>query len=115
MNRTRTFKAGENLFEEGELSKSMFLIQKGRVRIKKKGKWVADLKAGDFVGEMGVLTRRPRSATAVAIEDTRVSILDKEKLEEKFNQEPMIGTLVKTLVKRLRETDRRLVDNETGS
>lgn len=115
MSRTRRFKVGEILFKEGDLPDEMFLIRQGRVRIKKKGKWVADLKVGDFVGEMGVLDKKPRSATVVALEDTVVSVLDAKNLEEKIEEEPMIGILIRSLIKRLRETDRRLFSNETGS
>ncbi len=106
--KTRRFKVGDVLFAEGDIAKEMFLIREGRVRIKKKGEWVADLKTGDFVGEMGVIDRQVRSATAKAIENTVVSVLDADKLQEKLEEEPMIRLLIKLLVKRLRETDRRL-------
>lgn len=106
--KTLRFKVGDVLFSEGDISKEMFLIREGRVRIKKKGKWVADLKVGDFVGEMGVLDRQARSATAEAIENTVVSALDVDVFHEKLEQEPMIGLLIKALIRRLRETDRRL-------
>jgi len=106
--KTLRFKVGDVPFSEGDISKEMFLIREGRVRIKKKGKWVADLKVGDFVGEMGVLDRQVRSITAEAIKNTVVSALDVDIFHEKLEQEPMIGLLIKALIKRLRETDRRL-------
>jgi CRP-like cAMP-binding protein len=116
MDKTKHFKTGEVLISEGDIPKEMFLIRKGRVRIKKKGKWVADLKTGDFLGEMGALDRHPRSATAVAIEDTTVSVLEVEELEKKLQENPMIYHLVKSLIKRLRETNRKLYsEDETGS
>lgn len=108
VNKTKHFKAGEILIAEGDIPKEMFLIRKGRVRITKKGKWITDLKTGDFLGEMGALDRRPRSATATAIEDSTVSVLAVEELEEKLQENPMIYHLVKSLIKRLRETNRRL-------
>lgn len=116
MNKTRHFKIGEVLIAEGDIPKEMFLIRKGRVRIKKKGKWVTDLKTGEFLGEMGALDKRPRSATAIAIEDTTVSVLEVDELEKKLQKDPMLYHLVKSLIKRLRETDRRLYKkDETGS
>jgi ATP-binding cassette subfamily B protein len=108
MTETKHFKAGEVLISEGDLPKEMFLIRKGRVRITKKGKWITDLKTGDLLGEMGALDRRARSATAVAIEDTTVSVLAVSELEEKLQENPMIYHLVKSLIKRLREADRKL-------
>jgi len=115
MAETKHFKSGEVLISEGDIPNEMFLIREGRVRITKKGKWVTDLKTGDFLGEMGALDRRPRSATAQAIEDTTVSVLVVDELEEKLQEIPMLYHLVKSLIKRLRETDRKLYsEDETG-
>ena len=115
MEKTRHFKTGEVLLSEGDIPKEMFLIREGRVRITRKGKWVVDLKTGDFLGEMGALDRRPRSATAKALEDTTVSVLEVEELEKKLQENPMIYHLVKSLIKRLRETNRKLYsEDETG-
>jgi CRP-like cAMP-binding protein len=108
MDKTRHFKPGEVLISEGDIPQEMFLIRKGRVRITKKEKWITDLKTGDFLGEMGALDRHPRSATAVAIEDTTVSVLAVSELEEKLQENPMVYHLVKSLIKRLREADRKL-------
>lgn len=115
MDKTKHFKTGEVLISEGDIPKEMFLIRQGRVRITKKGKWVADLKTGDFLGEMGALDRHPRSATATAIEDTTVSVLAVDELEKKLQETPMLYHLVKSLIKRLRETNRKLYsEDETG-
>ncbi len=115
MDKTRHFKTGDILISEGDIPKEMFLIRQGRVRITKKGKWVTDLKTGDFLGEMGALDRHPRSATAIAIEDTTVSVLEVVELEEKLQETPMLYNLVKSLIKRLRETNRKLYsEDETG-
>ncbi|MEO0294058.1 MAG: cyclic nucleotide-binding domain-containing protein [candidate division WOR-3 bacterium] len=117
MEKTRHFKAGEVIISEGDIPKEMFLIKKGRVRIKKKGKWITDLKTGDFLGEMGALDRHPRSATAIAVEDTILSVIEVEELEKKLQRDPIIYHLVKSLIKRLRETNRKLYSedrNETG-
>jgi len=115
MDKTRHFKTGDVLISEGDIPKEMFLIRQGRVRITKKGKWVTDLKTGDFLGEMGALDRHPRSATAIAIEDTTVSVLEVVELEEKLQETPMLYNLVKSLIKRLRETNRKLYsEDETG-
>lgn len=108
MTKEKSFKKGEILFKEGESSYEMYLILKGRVKIIKNNVVLAELRSGDFVGEMGVLDRRPRSATAEAIEETIVQVLDAETLRKKMEEEPLIGALILTLVKRLRETDRRI-------
>ncbi len=108
MMKEKSFKKGEILFREGDPSYEMYLILRGRVRITKNNIVLAELKSGDFVGEMGVIDKRPRSATAEAIEETIVQVLDAETLRKKMEEEPLIGALILTLVRRLRETDRRL-------
>src|SRR6266852_1685744 len=66
------FPQGHVLFSEGQDGEEMYIIQSGKVAIKKKAKegdaTLAVLEKGDFFGEMAVLERLPRSATAEVIE-----------------------------------------------
>ena len=59
---------------------------------------------------MAVLDGRPRSATARALEDTVVLTLDRDELLKKMEDDPMLGALITTLIRRLREADRRLAE-----
>ena len=67
------FDSGQVLFHEGDEGDDMYIIQSGRVAIKKKVKdadtTLAVLEKGDFFGEMAILERMPRSASAEVIED----------------------------------------------
>jgi CRP-like cAMP-binding protein len=67
----RTFEAGEYLFYEGEEGDYMYLVLEGRIRIETGGREVAVTGAGKSTGEFSILDRRPRSASARAIDDTR--------------------------------------------
>ena len=62
------FPKGHVLFNEGDEGEDMYIIQSGRVAIKKNvphGETIlAMLEKGDFFGEMAILERMPRSATA---------------------------------------------------
>ena len=65
------FEPGTVLFEEGAASDGVFWIESGRVHVRTKDASGAEhraghARAGEFVGEMGVLESLPRSATAVA-------------------------------------------------
>jgi hypothetical protein len=66
------FDNGQVLFHEGDDGDDMYIIQSGRVAIKKKVKdgdtTLAVLEKGDFFGEMAILERMPRSATAEVVE-----------------------------------------------
>ncbi|CAN5881155.1 hypothetical protein BH20GEM1_BH20GEM1_12910 [soil metagenome] len=67
----RTFDAGEYLFYEGEEGDYMYLVLEGRIRIEVGGREVAVTGAGKSTGEFAILDRRPRSASARAIDNTR--------------------------------------------
>jgi CPA1 family monovalent cation:H+ antiporter len=70
--RPRTFLADEAIVREGELGQSMFLIGRGVVRVTIGGEGIAPvplatLLAGEFFGEMAVLSGNPRNATVTAV------------------------------------------------
>lgn len=68
-------KKGSILFDEGASSQQVFLIRSGAVRVVRSGRTLGELRTGEFVGEMGVLESRPRSATVLAIKDTILQVL----------------------------------------
>ena len=70
----RVLEKGEILFREGDPSDCMFVIKKGRIAITKtKGSGeivLAELHAGQMLGEMAFFDNKPRSAGARAVEKT---------------------------------------------
>jgi hypothetical protein len=67
----RAFNAGDYLFYEGEEGDYMYLVLEGRIRIEVGEKEIAVIGPGKPTGEFAILDRRPRSASARALEDTR--------------------------------------------
>lgn len=72
--RTSTFYAGNIIFKKGEKSNVMYEVLKGKVGIYlhygEKNQVLLDTRTeGDFFGEIALLEKRPRTATAVALED----------------------------------------------
>ena len=90
------FKPGDAVMTEGESGDSMFIIIHGVVSVYKAGELIAELKEGDFFGEMALLGDQVRTATVKIKEQTallklsRVDIMKiaennpelKERLEE---------------------------------
>ena len=77
---------GEALFREGEESDSFYVIVRGRLRTlltDESGESVVvrELSRGDAVGELGLLTGAPRSATVVAVRDTELARLSRPAFE----------------------------------
>ena len=79
--REESVEAGRTIFAEGGPGDAMFFVAEGRVSIqktldkeKKTFKTLAVMQEGDFFGEMALLEREPRSATAVAMVQVRKPI-----------------------------------------
>jgi small-conductance mechanosensitive channel/CRP-like cAMP-binding protein len=77
------FTGGEALVRQGERSASLFVIRSGAVRVERTeaggaATRIASMGAGDFFGEMSLLTGEPRTASIVAEEETEVVVVDKE-------------------------------------
>ena len=74
----RTYRAGEQMFAENENAESLFIIQKGQIRLyRPKGKGYIDLavlRAGEVIGEMAYFDEDSsrRSCSAEAIVPTEV-------------------------------------------
>lgn len=83
------FLAGEHLCHEGEPGQTLYIIQEGKVEIRKKGKdgaeqLLATLGQYSMIGEMALLTDSPRSASALATELTKAYKIQKKTLHEKL-------------------------------
>jgi len=106
----RNVAAGEVLFREGEAGDTMYVIQSGRVRISKEGrdgqKTLAILGPGEFFGEMAILNRKPRTASAEVVETARVLVIDAKTFESMVISNTEIAVrLIKKLARRLDGAD----------
>lgn len=88
----RQFLAGEVIFDAGEEGQALYVITSGLVAICLPGKHetpVAELKTGDFFGELGLLDNWPRSAQVRALAVSELAVLfrgDFERLMESHAQ-----------------------------
>ena len=55
--------SGKVLCEESQIGHEFFVIVDGKVQVTRKGRRVATLGGGDFVGEIALITEMPRTAT----------------------------------------------------
>lgn len=114
----KIYKEEAVIFNEGEKGDAFYVVLKGSVRISTVVPGVGEealavLKKGNYFGEMALIDNAPRSAAAVANEDTvllkitdanfRNLLVNDRKLAYK-----LLWGLVKTFSKRLRETDNKL-------
>jgi CRP-like cAMP-binding protein len=79
------YAAGHVLFREGDGGTHMYVIQSGRVQLTRKVRGreahLATLPPGEFFGEMAIINKQPRSATATVIEEAHLLVLDARTFE----------------------------------
>lgn len=96
--------AGSTIIERGEMGDCMFIVAEGRVRVHDGKRTIAVIDAGDVFGEMALLDPAPRSASVVAVEDTRLFRLDAEPLCALMAQRPEVPRgIIRVLSGRLRQ------------
>jgi len=87
-----TFQDGEVIFQEGTHGDWIYVIDEGSVEISKKIKGqrvvVEVLTKGEIFGELAFIARMPRTATATAIGETTVGIIDRDYFDQEFNKLP---------------------------
>ena len=98
----------------GTKSTEMYILLSGKLVITAPdGTPLAYLSPITTVGEMGVITNQPRSATVIAAERTSVFLLSKIKLEVLIKRYPDVGfviyrNIIQTLSERLNGTNKQL-------
>jgi CRP/FNR family transcriptional regulator, cyclic AMP receptor protein len=117
----RTLRPGEVLFNDGDNASSLYIIQKGQVRLyKPKGKGFIEigvLRSGEVIGEMAFFDEdgsgKKRSCSAAALthlEIIEISFVAFAKTMQSLN--PWFKTIINTLAARLRKTNARVKELE---
>lgn len=97
------FDAGDVIFCEGDAPDAVYAIVSGKVTISKEGRLLATLGRDDVFGDMALVDNAPRSATAIATEDTECYVIDVARFNRLMsNVDPVLMGMFKVLVARLR-------------
>lgn len=110
----RNFKSREPIFHVGAPGQSMMVILKGVVRVSlpgPKGKVVilADLTAGELLGEVALLDGKERSADATALTNCAVAVLERRDVIPFLENRPdTCLKLLEFMCARLRKSDERM-------
>ena len=111
----KEFERGQIIFKQGDFDICMYDIQRGRVGVYSaygtpEERLIAELAEGETVGEMGMIERAPRSATAVVLDDgTILGEIREDDLKDFFLKQPeKLLLIMRDLSAHLRETNAKL-------
>jgi len=113
------FPKGHVLFHEGDEGEEMYILRAGKVAIKKRVPHgevtLAVLEKGDFFGEMAILERMPRSASAEMVEDGDLVVIGSDVFGDMIKNTPEIAVrMLRKYSIRLRETTRQIEQMSFG-
>jgi CRP/FNR family cyclic AMP-dependent transcriptional regulator len=114
--REHRYRRGEAVFRKGDPGDSLHVVRDGRIRIvlpSEDGEEVtiAVLGRGEFFGELALLDRGVRSASAVALEDARTVVIARDDFLSWLAERPAaVAALLSLLSRRLRRADELLGD-----
>ena len=101
--RMRRYGAGEPIIRQGETGAELFIIERGHVAIVRSSDGagevqIAELGPGDFFGEMSLTTGESRTATARALSECELCMVDKDALHEVLENSPELATTISEIV-----------------
>jgi NTE family protein len=102
---------GQMLVAQGEPSDSLFMVLHGALAVRRAGDLepIAELRAGEVVGEIGFFANIPRTADVIAIRDTSVLVLTRSAYQELAEDAPaVVEALLAALARRFAKETARL-------
>ncbi|AXS80172.1 Crp/Fnr family transcriptional regulator [Dechloromonas sp. HYN0024] len=105
-----TIQAGQPLFREGDLGNQMYVLETGNAEVFVQNQRVETLGHGSIVGEMGLVSPGPHSASVIAKTDCEFVAIDEKRFQFLVQQTPYFAIQVMRLMaERLRATNKLLV------
>ncbi len=110
----RDVAGGTTLFEEGAHGRECFIIEQGRIAIRKQNVELAVLETGDYFGEMSFIDVPRRSATAITLSDTQLLVIRRNQFLQLLKQDSELAAklmwqLLQKLSRLVRTTNQQLV------
>ena len=113
----RLAQAGEVIIREGDLGNEAYLLERGRLDVRRRGAAgeevsIAALGPGDWVGEMSLLLDEARSATVVAVTDAQLRRITPQSFARVLAEDPeRTQELLRQLARRVREANARMAQD----
>ena len=94
----QSFMAGQKIFEAGQMGDVMYIVQEGEVDILLAGQVIDTTGPGGVIGEMALISDKPRSATAVAKTDCKLVSIDEKRFTFLIQQTPYFALQVMRVI-----------------
>lgn len=95
-------KEGKELTTEGRPGREFFVLVEGTADVKKGSRRINQMGAGDFFGEISLVTQRPRTATVTATSPVRALVITDRSFRTLLERQPEIqGKVMSALAARL--------------
>jgi CRP/FNR family cyclic AMP-dependent transcriptional regulator len=93
---------GKQLTREGERGREFFVLLEGTADVHKKGRKLRTLGQGDFLGEIALVSKTPRTATVTTTTPTRALVITDQAFGSLLRTSPQIQAgIVEALAERL--------------
>jgi CRP-like cAMP-binding protein len=92
--------AGRNLTKEGAIGHEFVVLAEGAADVRRNGRKINSLGEGDFVGEIALVTGRPRTATVTTTEPSRLLVITASSFRKLLRDTPAIQSKVLEAVAR---------------
>ncbi|MES2547827.1 MAG: YhjD/YihY/BrkB family envelope integrity protein [Pseudomonadota bacterium] len=101
-----TLKQDETIFERGNTERNLYYIVEGSIQLIQNGTVMRELNAGDYFGEMAMLSEKPAAADAiVSSTEARVIVIDAASIDAMLSDEPRVAMqLLKRMATRLQQS-----------
>jgi CRP-like cAMP-binding protein len=112
--KTHVFMPGDSIVTQGEVGKEMFIILKGECEVTIEGVEGVDITmtAGDFFGEIALVTESKRTASISASTSVEVSVLTKDEVDDVILLYPEYGHILEKLAKDRLDNDKQVHNRE---
>ena len=94
----KVFKSGETIIRQEHLVPDLILIYNGTVDVAVDGAKVAELKDGQFVGEMSFLTEKSATATCIVKHDAECLVWKQQEFKDLLKRNPSLYYTIQSLL-----------------
>lgn len=89
---------GTQLVRQGDFAYEFFVIEEGTAEVLRDGERVAELGPGDFLGEMGIVTKAVRNATVVTTSPVSAIVMTEQAFRSLRSMNPAVADRITAAV-----------------